>query len=240
MNAKLDGVCKSLCLAFLSLFIAASGFPQASPCVVVRVNNSPRVTLTGNVHPFARQGFDRGAVDSSMPMTRILMLLQRSSDQETALQTLMEQQQDKSSPNYHVWLTAQKFGAQYGPADADIQAVTQWLQSQGFTINKVYSGKTIIEFSGNAGQVQTAFGANIHSYQVNNETYVANASDPQIPIALAPVVAGLVSLNNSPASRISASLAQPAKSPANPACNRCLLFPRLQAELSTELARPIS
>jgi hypothetical protein len=199
VNAKLDGVCKPLFLAFLFLLLAANCvFGQATPRVVEAVDNTKRVTLAGNVHPLARVEYDRGAVDSALPMARILMLLQRGSDQEAALQTFMEQQQDKSSPNYHVWFNPQQFGAQYGPADSDIQAVTQWLQSQGFTINKVYNGKTIIEFSGSAGQVQTAFGVNIHNYQVNNNTYVANANDPQIPAALAPVIAGIVSLNNFP------------------------------------------
>jgi subtilase family serine protease len=199
MNAKLDGVCKRLFLAFLFLLLAANcASGQATPRVVEAVDNTKRVTLAGNVHPLARAEYERGAVDNVLPMTRILMLLQRGSDQEAAVETFLEQQQDKSSPNYHVWLNPQQFGAQYGPADSDIQAVTRWLQSEGFTINKIYSGKTIIEFSGNAGQVQTAFGVNIHNYQVNNNTYVANANDPQIPAALAPVVAGLVSLNNFP------------------------------------------
>ena len=131
-------------------------------------------------------------------MTRMLLLLKRSDEQEAALQDYLEKQQDKSSPNYHQWLTPQEFGAQYGPADADIQSVTQWLSGQGFTIEKVYSGKTVIEFSGTAAQVRAAFGTEIHKYQVEGKTYTANASDPQIPAALAPVVAGIVSLNSFP------------------------------------------
>jgi hypothetical protein len=146
----------------------------------------------------ARAEFDRGAVDDGLAMTRILLLLKRSDAQETALRQFMEQQQDKSSPNYHVWLTPQDFGAQYGPADADITAVTQWLTSEGFRIEKVYSGKTVIEFSGTAGQVRTAFGTAIHSYEVDGKLYSANVIDPQVPAALAPVVAGIVSLNSFP------------------------------------------
>jgi subtilase family serine protease len=57
-------------------------------------------------------------------MERILLLLKRSDAQEAALQTLMEQQQDKSSPNHHKWLTPDEFGKQFGPSDADPQAVT--------------------------------------------------------------------------------------------------------------------
>jgi len=65
----------------------------------------------------------------------------------------MEEQQSKNSPNYHAWLTPEQFGQQFGPADADVQAVTDWLTSHGFQNIKVTKGKTVVEFSGNAGQV---------------------------------------------------------------------------------------
>ncbi|MGC0777026.1 MAG: S53 family peptidase, partial [Candidatus Acidiferrum sp.] len=176
--------------------VSAKG--QALPRVVEAVDNAKRVTLPGNVHPLARAEFDRGAASDALAMTRMLLLLKRSDDQESALQDYLEKQQDKSSPNYHQWLTPQEFGAQYGPADADIQSVTQWLSGQGFTVEKVYSGKTVIEFSGTAAQVRAAFGTEIRQYQVEGKTYTANASDPQIPAALAPVEAGIVSLNSFP------------------------------------------
>src|SRR5580704_16842402 len=171
---------------------------QVRPRVMEAVDDARRITLSGNVHPLARAEFDRGAVEESQPMNRILLLLKRSNEQEAALQDTLAKQQDKSSPSFHQWLTPEQFGAQFGPADADIQAVTDWLTRQGFSIGKIYSGKTVIEFSGTAGQVQRAFGTTIHNYQVNGKTYSANASDPQIPSALAPVVTGIVSLHNFP------------------------------------------
>ena len=73
-----------------------------------------------------------------------------------------------------------------GPADSDIQAVTQWLTSQGFRVTKVAAGRTVIEFSGTAGLVRQVLGTEIHKYLVNGVTYSANATDPQIPAALAP------------------------------------------------------
>lgn len=185
-------------VVFLCILNSNAAFAQPQPRVVQVVDNAQRVTLTGNTHPLARPEFDHGAVEDSLPMARMLMLLKRSDDQEAALQQYLEQLQDKSSPSYHAWLTPEQFGAQYGVADADIQAVTQWLAAQGFAIGKVYNGKTVIEFSGTAGQVRTAFGAAMHSYQVNGKIYTANANDPQIPAALAPVTAGIVSLNSFP------------------------------------------
>jgi Pro-kumamolisin, activation domain/Bacterial Ig-like domain (group 3) len=171
---------------------------QVGARVVDAVDDARRITLTGNVHPLARAEFDRGTAADSLPMNRMLLLLKRSDAQEAALQSTLAGLQDKSLPGFHQWLTPAQFGAQFGPADADIQAVTDWLTRQGFSVGKIYSGKTVIEFSGNAGQVQRAFDAAIHNYQVNGKAFTANASDPQIPAALAPVIAGVVTLHNFP------------------------------------------
>ncbi len=156
------------------------------------------VTLKGNSHPLARPEFDQGAAPDSLPLQRILLVLQRSAGQERTLRELLDEQQIKSSPNYHMWLVPEQFGQQFGPADADIQAVTDWLTSQGFEVNRVAAGRTVIEFSGTAGAVRQALHTEIHKYVVNGEEHWANASNPQIPAALQPVVAGFASLNNFP------------------------------------------
>ena len=131
-----------------------------------------RVTLDGNIHPLARAEFERGAVGAGQPIPRMLLLMKRSEAQQAALLTLMEQQQDKSSANYHAWLTPQDFGTRFGPAEADIQTVTDWLTSQGFSVDKVYSGRNVIEFSGNAGQVQQAFGTDRFANTKWTETFI--------------------------------------------------------------------
>jgi subtilase family serine protease len=164
------------------------------------------VTLRGNTHPLARPEFDQGAAPDSLPMERMLLVLQRSAEQEAALRKLLDEQQIKSAPNYHMWLTAEQFGEQFGPADADIQAVTDWLTSQGFQVSRVAAGRTVIEFSGTAGAVRQSFRTEIHKFVVNGEEHWANASDPQIPAALAPVVAGFASLNNFPTMPLTHSL----------------------------------
>src|SRR5467141_2998705 len=200
------GVLAGASLLALSCFHAVAQTPAAQsgaeqksrvPARVTEAaDDTNRTVLRGNVHPRARAEFDRGAVADAQPVTRILLVLQRSAEQEATLRQLMEQQQAKNSPNYHAWLTPQQFGTQFGPADADVQAVTDWLTSHGFQNVKVAKGKTVVEFSGNAGQVRNAFGTEIHKFNVKGEEHFANASDPQIPAALAPVVRGIRSLHN--------------------------------------------
>ncbi len=162
------------------------------------IDDTQLVRLQGNVHPLARPEFDQGAVADSTPMNRMLLLLQRSPEQQAALRQLMDEQQSKDSANFHQWLTPDQFGKQFGPADTDIQAITDWLTRQGFQGIKVAAGRTVIEFSGNVGQVRNAFHTDIHKFNVRGEWRQANISDPQIPVVLAPVVAGVVSLHNFP------------------------------------------
>ena len=192
---------RNFLLAAAVLFFPFAAFAQTSavtPRITAAVNESQLVTLRGNTHPYAQAQYDTGAAPDSLPMARMLLVLTRSAAQESALEALLAQQQDSASPNFHAWLTPQQFGQQFGPADADIQTITTWLGAQGFTVNRVSNGRTVIEFSGTAGQVRAAFHTQIHRYHVNGEDHWANASDPQIPAALAPVVAGINTLYNFP------------------------------------------
>jgi subtilase family serine protease len=188
-----------LILALLPFLPArVSGQTSSVPSrISAAVDNTKLTMLRGNTHPLARAEFDRGPAPASLPMDHMLLVLTRSPQQEAALETLMAQQQDRTSPNYHKWLTPEQFGQQFGPSDQDIQTITSWLQSQGFQVNQVANGRTTIDFSGTAGAVQQAFHTAIHSYVLaNGEQHWANSSDPQIPVALAPVVAGVNSMNN--------------------------------------------
>jgi hypothetical protein len=162
------------------------------------IDEKQLVLLRGNVHPLAQAKSDLGAVSDAQPLDRMLLLLQRAPEQEAALRQLLDDQLTLTSPKHHAWLTPEQFGAQFGATDADIQATTSWLSAKGFHSIQVAPGRTAIQFSGTAAQVRDAFHTEIHSYVVNGAQHFANSSDPQIPAALAPGVAGVVSLHNFP------------------------------------------
>ena len=165
------------------------------PLITEALDESRRMVLKGNTHPLARREFDLGTAPASLPMERMLLVLKRSPEQETALRKLLDDQQDKHSPHYHKWLTPEQFGAQFGPSDTDMQTITSWLQAHGFQVGTT-KGRSVLEFSGSASQVQEAFHTSIHKYIVKDEQHWANASDPSIPAALAPAVAGIKTLHN--------------------------------------------
>src|SRR5246127_1940413 len=197
-------VCLALAAVLGSTLLIQSAAAQEQPQLVVAtprplitdvLDESRLTVLKGNTHPLARREFDLGTAPASLPMERMLLVLKRSDEQETALRKLLDDQQDKKSPHYHKWLTPEQFGAQFGPTDADMQTITSWLQSHGFQVAST-KGRTVPEFSGSASQVKEAFHTSIHKYVVNGEQHWANASDPRIPAALTPALKGVLTLHN--------------------------------------------
>ena len=168
----------------------------SKPQITQAPNNNDRVAIPGNVSPYAIAANDQGRVNDSTALDHMQLQLKRPADREQALQTLMQQQLTKGSPNYHQWLTNVQLGEQYGPSQIDVDTVASWLKSQGFTVNKVYQNGMTIDFSGNAGQVRQAFATEIHHLNVKGESHIGNMSEPQIPAAFAGVVEGVVSLND--------------------------------------------
>jgi hypothetical protein len=167
-----------------------------APRINEPLDEGRHVVLKGNVHPLARAQFQVAGAPADLRMDRMLLVLKRSSEQEAALLKLLDDQQDKSSPDFHKWLTPEQFGQQFGPADSDIHAVTSWLETHGFTVAEVSKGRTVIEFSGTTAQVKEAFHTSINKYVVNGKAHWANANDPELPASLAPVVAGVHTLHN--------------------------------------------
>ncbi len=169
---------------------------QARPRITQGIDELDRVALAGNTHPEARPANDRGPVASNVQMDHMLLQLKRSPEQELALQQFLDELHTKGSPNFHQWLTAQEFGEKFGLAKPDLDVVTGWLESHGFRVNVVYPSGMLIDFSGTVAQVRAAFQTKIHHLVVKGEKHLGNVSDPRIPAALAPVVAGVVSLHD--------------------------------------------
>jgi subtilase family serine protease len=101
--------------------------------------------------------YDRGEALGSSVLSHIRIVLTRSVEQQNALDRFEQELQDKSSPNYHKWLTPQEFGRRFGPTDSDIVAIVAWLQSHGLIVEPVSPGRTNIAFSGTVRQVENAF-----------------------------------------------------------------------------------
>jgi subtilase family serine protease len=181
-------------LLLLSAAMTVTGL--ARPAAAQAIDNTVTVELAGNTRPEANLANDRGILPQNFALQHMQLLLKRAPATEAALESFIDSLHDETSPNFHQWLTAAAFGEQFGPAESDIASVIAWLQSHGFTVNGVSAGRTMIDFSGTAAQVQQAFHTEMHRLSVRGASHIANMSNPRIPQALAGVVEGVVSLND--------------------------------------------
>ncbi|MGA7840068.1 MAG: protease pro-enzyme activation domain-containing protein, partial [Candidatus Acidiferrales bacterium] len=164
--------------------------------ITQNIDERSLVRLAGNTRPEATAANDRGPVSDDLQLQHMYLLLNRSPEQAQAAENLVNQLHDEKSASYHKWLTSDEVAERFGPSEDDINTVTSWLGTHGFTVHGVYRENGVIDFSGPASAIRTAFHTEIHNLSVNGKAHIANVSDPSIPAALAAAVHGVVSMND--------------------------------------------
>ena len=152
--------------------------------VLSAVDPSDRVSLNRVIRPWTTKATDQGSVSGQTPAPRMILLLQRSAQQQQALNEYVSDLQNASSPRYHHWLTPSQYADAYGVNAEDTAAVAAWLQSQGFAIDKIAPARNAIEFSGTVAQLQQAFGTQIHRLTLGDRSEITAVSNIQVPRAL--------------------------------------------------------
>ena len=180
----------------LPLLVSSLCFAAQPDRITSPIDSSQLVPLKGNVHGLAQSRFDLGRTDGSQQIYGISLGFHLSAAQQSDLNNLLAQQQDRSSPNYHKWLTPAQFADRFGMTQADISRVTTWLESQGFTVTSVANSRNRISFDGTVAQVESAFATEIHNYAVNGEVHFANATNPSVPAALSEAVISMGHLHD--------------------------------------------
>jgi subtilase family serine protease len=162
----------------------------AASCVIAlaAVGAETRTELPHTRAAWASAANDLGETDPGLRLTNLTLVLNRPTERQRAFETLLSEQQDPRSPNFHRWLTPAQIGEQFGPPEADIAAVSSWLQSQGMHVDSVASSRVRIEFSGTAASVGAAFATPLHTYLVDGEPMIAPVGTPRIPGSLARIL----------------------------------------------------
>lgn len=202
MTSSGDTPCQNVVPArsrrLIRVFLLAAGvaaFPvcAASPRVV---NDLDTVAVAGNVSPRLSAAVDVGPTDGALPLERMILVLRPRSGASARIERLLAEQLDPSSPNYHRWLTPEEYGTEFGVTDPDLNAVLDWLQRNGFSIDAVAPGRGWIDFSGTVAQVETTFRTQMRNFVAGGKLHHANVRDPEVPRALADIVEGVASLHD--------------------------------------------
>ena len=185
-----------VCLLLTAVWCSSISLAVTADRITAPLSAGPRVELKGNVHHQALPRYDAGPVDPATRFGSIMLQTVPTAAQQKALSQLLAEQQNPSSPQYHKWLKPEEWADRFGLSQNDVQRITSWLKGQGFTIQSVARGRNWVVFSGTAGQVASAFGTQIHHFNVKGEVHVANTTAPKIPAALAGIVTGISGLND--------------------------------------------
>lgn len=99
------------------------------------------------------------------------------------MDSLLQQISDPSSPNYRHYLTTEEFTAQFGPSEADSQAIIYFAESNGLTVKRVHSNRMLVEVDGKAADVERAFNVTLRNYHLaaENRDFYAPDQEPSVP-----------------------------------------------------------
>ncbi|WP_249012130.1 protease pro-enzyme activation domain-containing protein [Conexibacter sp. DBS9H8] len=100
---------------------------------------------------------------------------------EAALQAAMY---DRSSPEYHHFLTVAQFQRRFGVSPATTAAVKAFLTSGGLTVTDVEPGGAYILATGAPAQLDRLFNVTISRYSYGDHTFLANNVAPSVPDSL--------------------------------------------------------
>ena len=151
-----------------------------------------RVTLAGTAAPSAARTHHVGSVsDSSAVSFEVVLNLNDRSGAEALVQSVST----PGSADYRHYLTAAQWEARFSPTQNQVDQVTAWLRSQGFSVGAVAKDRTTIAASGTAAEVESAFGTSLQNYQVGGHTVRMATSDLSVPSSLSGVVAGAMGVN---------------------------------------------
>lgn len=113
-----------------------------------------------------------------------------------AEQQFLRELQDKSSPQFHRFLTPAAWTARFGPSAAAQHAVVAWAAQAGLTVTQLYPNHLVVDVAGRVGAIEKALGVQINTYRLGSVTFFANDHDPVLPPALQKVVESVDGLSD--------------------------------------------
>lgn len=159
------------------------------------VDTSQRVPLPNNLPLWANP---QNAQEPASGQMNLTVVLSRSPQQQAELEKLLADQKNPASPDFHHWLTPSEVGARFGVSSSDLDAVQEWLMSQGLHVTWTSPSRMFVGVNGDASDVGRAFGTEVRTYFIRGNSRSAVATAPTIPAALAPVISSVYGLYTIP------------------------------------------
>src|SRR6201991_1490401 len=183
--------------AWVSTHTKAAMLPVAAPQALAAgstaatpVASGYALNMTGSPHI---DGAAVTALEADHPLHVVVSLKLRNPDQ---LQTFLAGVTTPGSAQYGKFLSPAQSKAQFGPTQAQVDAVVAHLQQAGFTNIEVAPNNLLISADGNAGAATTGFHTSIKRFTSNGREFFANDTPALVPAALGASVGSVLGLQN--------------------------------------------
>lgn len=177
----------AVCVALLGTLSAAS--PSQASWL------GPPVRLTASLAPALPAGATR--IGPLPARTKLSIEVTLNIPDQSALTAFLDGLSDPGSPFFQRFLPPGQFGPTFGPTLAQVAAVENALRSAGLSPGPVSANRLAIPVTATAASIERAFGVTLESYRLagGGEAY-ANTSAPKVPAAVAPLVQGVLGLED--------------------------------------------
>ncbi|HLX94376.1 MAG TPA: protease pro-enzyme activation domain-containing protein, partial [Verrucomicrobiae bacterium] len=103
-----------------------------------------------------------------------------------ALNSLLQQLYDPSSPNYRHYLTPDQFTEQFGPTEQDYQALIDFARTNGLTVTATYPNRAVLDVSGSVADIERVFHVTLRTYRhpTENRTFYAPDVEPSLDLTV--------------------------------------------------------
>lgn len=155
--------------------------------------NGNSFAISGNTPGFLAKATDLGSVD---PNTVVAVTVWLNLHNESQLDKLVAQQQQRGSGKYHNWITQDQFNASFGPTSQELNSVQNYLNAKGLSTVFVAENNLFVKVQGTVANIQNAFHVQIHNYNFGGQTYRSNMADPSVNDASGAHIAAITGMDD--------------------------------------------
>jgi hypothetical protein len=113
-----------------------------------------------------------------------------------ALDALLRQITDPTSPNFRHYLTPEQFAERFGPTEKDYEALVGFATAQGFVVTRRHPNRTLLSVSASAADIEKALHVTMRVYQHPTESRTFYAPDVEPSVATQLPVLGISGLSD--------------------------------------------
>ncbi|HEY3832012.1 MAG TPA: protease pro-enzyme activation domain-containing protein, partial [Acidimicrobiia bacterium] len=130
------------------------------------------------------------------PSQTIRLAIGLRTPNKPAEQAFLGELQDKSSPEFHKYLTPAAWTDRFSPSARAQQTVVSWARKAGLTVTHLFANRLVVDVAGSVANIENALDVKINAYRLGAQSFFANDRVPVIPSAVAGVIESVDGLSS--------------------------------------------